>query len=63
MDGTRLEPINGTGFLPAGRVRAFKEMKTYKFGSDFLHPEFKKFVLAFKPALSGVPVLPASQDR
>ena len=43
--------------------RAFQEMKTYKFGADFLHPEFKKFVLAFKPALSGVPVLPASQDR
>ena len=28
--------------------RAFKEMKTYKFGADFLHPEFKTFVLAFK---------------
>ena len=26
---------------------AFKEMKTYKFGADFLHPEFKNFVLAF----------------
>ena len=40
-------------------ARAFQEMKTYKFGSDFLHPEFKKFVLAFKPALFGVPVLPS----
>ena len=39
--------------------RAFQEMKTYKFGSDFLHPEFKKFVLAFKTPLSGVPVVPA----
>jgi uncharacterized protein (TIGR01244 family) len=29
--------------------QAFKEMKTYKFGADFLHPEFKRFVLAFKP--------------
>jgi len=29
--------------------RAFQEMKKYKFGADFLHPEFKKFVLAFKP--------------
>jgi tyrosine-protein phosphatase SIW14 len=38
--------------------RAFQEMKSYKFGSDFLHPEFKTFVLAFKPILSGVPVLP-----
>jgi tyrosine-protein phosphatase SIW14 len=40
--------------------RAFKEMKIYKFGADFLHPEFKKFVLAFKPALFGVPVLPGA---
>jgi protein tyrosine/serine phosphatase len=38
--------------------RAFQEMKTYKFGADFLHPEFKKFVLAFKPSMFGVPVLP-----
>jgi protein tyrosine/serine phosphatase len=28
-------------------VQAFKEMKTYKFGADFLHPEFKKFVLGY----------------
>jgi tyrosine-protein phosphatase SIW14 len=35
--------------------RAFKEMKSYKFGADFLHPEFKKFVLAFNPALAGIP--------
>ena len=27
--------------------RAFKEMKQYKFGADFLHPEFKKFVYAY----------------
>ncbi len=40
--------------------RAFQEMKSYKYGADFLHPEFKKFVLAFKPALPGVPVLPGS---
>ena len=38
--------------------QAFKEMKSYKYGADFLHPEFKKFVLAFKPLLTGVPVLP-----
>ena len=38
--------------------QAFKEMKSYKFGADFLHPEFKKFVLAFKGPLLGVPVLP-----
>jgi tyrosine-protein phosphatase SIW14 len=41
-------------------AQAFQEMKTYKFGADFLHPEFKKFVLAFKPALFGVPVLPSA---
>lgn len=29
--------------------RAFKEMKEYKFGADFLHPEFKKFVLGYRP--------------
>jgi uncharacterized protein (TIGR01244 family) len=27
--------------------RAFKEMKQYKFGADFLHPEFKRFVYAY----------------
>ena len=40
-------------------ARAFQEMKNYKFGADFLHPEFKKFVLAFKPSMFGVPVLPS----
>lgn len=28
-------------------VRAFSEMKQYKFGADFLHQEFKDFVLGF----------------
>jgi protein tyrosine/serine phosphatase len=35
-------------------VQAFGEMKKYGFGADFLHPEFKKFVLSYvvpKPAL------------
>jgi len=41
--------------------RAFSEMKQYKFGADFLHPEFKKFVYAYhaesaKPAASPVTV-------
>lgn len=27
--------------------QAFREMKQYKFGSDFLHPEFKKFVYVY----------------
>jgi protein tyrosine phosphatase (PTP) superfamily phosphohydrolase (DUF442 family) len=29
--------------------QAFKEMKQYKFGADFLHPEFKSFVYHFQP--------------
>ena len=28
-------------------VQAFQEMKQYKFGADFLHQEFKDFVLGF----------------
>jgi tyrosine-protein phosphatase SIW14 len=28
--------------------QAFKEMKQYKFGADFLHPEFKQFVLSYQ---------------
>ena len=28
--------------------RAFQEMKQYKFGADFLHAEFKKFVYGFR---------------
>lgn len=30
--------------------RAFNEMKQYKFGSDFLHPEFKAFVYSYRAA-------------
>lgn len=30
-----------------GAEQAFNEMKQYKFGADFLHPEFKRFVYAF----------------
>jgi len=28
---------------------AFKEMKRYKYGPDFLHPEFKRFVYHYQP--------------
>jgi len=31
--------------------RAFNEMKQYNYGPDFLHPEFKKFVYAYKSAV------------
>jgi protein tyrosine phosphatase (PTP) superfamily phosphohydrolase (DUF442 family) len=30
-------------------AQAFKEMKQYKYGPDFLHPEFKKFVHKYQP--------------
>jgi tyrosine-protein phosphatase SIW14 len=40
------------GWTPA---RAFQEMKQYKFGADFLHPEFKRYVYAYNPA----PITPA----
>jgi len=36
------------GWEPA---RAFAEMKQYKFGADFLHPEFKQFVYDY-PAMA-----------
>jgi len=29
--------------------QAFKEMKRFKFGADFLHPEFKDFVYGYRP--------------
>jgi protein tyrosine/serine phosphatase len=31
--------------------QAFKEMKQYNFGADFLHAEFKKFVYGYRPVL------------
>ena len=39
--------------------RAFKEMKQYRFGADYLHPEFKQFVYAYRsvdpaPATPGI---------
>src|SRR4249920_2127795 len=33
--------------------QAFREMKTYNFGADFLHAEFKAFVYAFHPLAAG----------
>ena len=40
--------------------KAFSEMKQYKFGADFLHPEFRRFVYAFKPEPKGsVPTIVA----
>lgn len=34
--------------------QAFAEMKRYKYGADFLHPEFNAFVYAYKPAAAAV---------
>jgi tyrosine-protein phosphatase SIW14 len=39
--------------------QAFNEMKRYKFGLDFLHPEFKQFVYAYVPIPDKGPVLAA----
>ena len=30
-------------------AQAFKEMKQFKFGADYLHPEFKRFVYGYHP--------------
>jgi len=43
--------------------QAFKEMKQYDFGADFLHPEFKRFVFGYRvdPVLAiSAPVLGAA---
>lgn len=43
--------------------QAFKEMKKYDFGADFLHPEFKRFVYGYRvePVLAlSTPILGAS---
>jgi protein tyrosine/serine phosphatase len=36
--------------------QAFAEMKKYNFGADYLHPEFKKFVLSFDAPLMAAPL-------
>ena len=38
--------------------RAFKEMKQYRFGADFLHSEFKRFVYDYTP--TGAPAAVAT---
>ena len=49
---TAMYRMTGESWTPD---QAFKEMKDYRFGAAFLHPEFKKFVYAFKPDM--VPTL------
>jgi protein tyrosine/serine phosphatase len=40
---------------------AFQEMKQYKYGPDFLHPEFKKFVESYEVKKSTAAVVAGSQ--
>ena len=40
--------------------KAFKEMKQFKFGADFLHPEFKQFVYAYQPQAPPAPAVRAA---
>jgi protein tyrosine phosphatase (PTP) superfamily phosphohydrolase (DUF442 family) len=41
--------------------QAFKEMKQYKYGPDFLHPEFKKFVHKYQPKAATAAVTATQQ--
>ena len=43
--------------------QAFAEMKQYGFGSDFLHAEFKDFVLAYPAAAAAAIVKPAGTPK
>jgi tyrosine-protein phosphatase SIW14 len=40
--------------------QAFKEMKQYKFGADFLHPEFKEFVYGYRAEPAHAATLPVA---
>lgn len=48
---TAIYRMSQEGWTPA---QAFKEMKSYKFGPDFLHPEFKRFVFGYHPSASSL---------
>lgn len=41
---------------------AFKEMKQFKYGPDFLHPEFKKFVHNYEPKKTVAAAATSSQQ-
>jgi tyrosine-protein phosphatase SIW14 len=45
------------GWTPA---KAFAEMKQYRFGADWLHPEFKDFVMAYTVAAAPAASSPAA---
>jgi hypothetical protein len=44
-------------------VQAFGEMKKYGFGADFLHPEFKQFVLSYIVPKAALPVALAAATQ
>ena len=41
--------------------KAFAEMKQYKFGADFLHPEFKQAVYSYKPEVNRAAAMTATK--
>jgi protein tyrosine/serine phosphatase len=41
--------------------KAFAEMKQYKFGADFLHPEFKQVVYTYRPDVNRTPTATATK--
>jgi uncharacterized protein (TIGR01244 family) len=41
--------------------QAFREMKQYKYGPDFLHPEFKQFVYRYQPKNAAAAVATSQQ--
>ena len=43
--------------------QAFKEMKQYQYGPDFLHPEFKKFVYKYEPKATAAAVATDSSQQ
>jgi uncharacterized protein (TIGR01244 family) len=43
--------------------QAFKEMKQFKYGPDFLHPEFKKFVYDYRAPKTAAVVATGSQQQ
>jgi protein tyrosine/serine phosphatase len=55
---TAIYRMERDGWTPS---QAFAEMKRYKFGADFLHPEFKKFVYAYQRL--SLPGAPAASGR
>ena len=42
---------------------AFREMKQFNYGPDFLHPEFKKFVQTFDPKKAAAAVAATQQNQ